>query len=133
MIAFVAPLLVRIGIPERLHRALAYVVLAVAAVLLVWWAVRTYDARVIERYDDKREAAASGAREKSAEERAADAMTGLIVSQERETAIAKAEASEAAKPPEARATVAPQNRALNCARLKQAGMTESAAYREVCQ
>jgi len=132
VIAFLAPWLIRIGIPERFHRAAMWAALALLAIAAVWIWFAVHDAAVIDRHEVKREAAASGARELSAEERSADAITGMLSAQERETAIAKAEESEAAKPPEARATLAPQAQALNCARLKQAGLTDSAAYREVC-
>jgi hypothetical protein len=132
VIALLAPLLLRIGIPARLHRWAVYAALALLTIALiaVWFA--RHDARVIERHENKREAAAAGATVKSAEERAVDALANQMSRDQREAAIAVAEASEVAKAPEARATVAPQNRALNCARLKQAGLTGDAAYRAAC-
>lgn len=87
----------------------------------------------IDNYERQVEAKASDARERSAEDRAQDAVNNLIAEQERETAIARAEASEAAKPPEQRAGLSPQELALNCARLKQSGLTGSAAYKELCR
>lgn len=120
------------ALPRGLKVALA--AFAVMALLGVVWAIwlGNHDSAVIERHEDKREAAAAGATVKSAEERAVDALANQMARDQREAAIAVAEASEAAKAPEARATVAPQNRALNCARLKQAGLTGDAAYRDKC-
>lgn len=137
MIGLIAPLLVRIGIPERLHRAVIWVALAaLCAVLVAWWFAR-HDAKVIERHEVKREASASDARELSAEERAADAMEGLIVEQARERDIAKAAASEAAKPPEQRAALPPTSVALNCNRLLRsysaAELAKMPAYQEKCR
>ncbi|TYC93060.1 hypothetical protein [Novosphingobium sp. BW1] len=87
----------------------------------------------IENYERQIEARANDARERSAEDRAQDAVTNLIAEQEREAAIAKAEASEAAKEPEKRAGLSPQEIALNCARLKQVKLTDSPAYKELCR
>ncbi|MED5545813.1 MAG: hypothetical protein VYD90_11230 [Pseudomonadota bacterium] len=87
----------------------------------------------IEDYERQIEARASDARERSAQDRAQDAVNNLIAEQEREAAIARAEASEAAKAPEQRAALSPQDLALNCARLKQAKLTDSPAYKEFCR
>lgn len=121
------------GLPAGIRRAALWIALALLTIALIWWWFARHDAKVIERYEDKREAAAATATVKSAEERAVDALANQMTRDQREAAIAIAEASEAAKAPEARATVAPQNRALNCARLKQAGLTGDAAYREACK
>ena len=133
MIALLIPIFIRWGFTQRLAKiaAWAVVVLTILAVLAVIKV--NYDSNVIERHEDKREAAAAGATVKSAEERAVDALANQMARDQREAAIAVAEVSEAAKAPEARATVAPQSRALNCARIKQAGLTGDAAYREACK
>lgn len=109
--------------------------LALIAAGALW--LHFHDAKVITTHEDARQAAATDATVKSAEERADDAVQGLIVEQARETAIAKAEASEAAKPIEQRAALPPTTIALNCARLLHAySSTELAkmpAYQEHCR
>lgn len=108
---------------------------AATAVLLgtaaaVW--LMMHDAKVIEKHEEKRKAAAAPALEKAAEERVTDAFVNQRLRDERDAAIQRAEAVEAAKPPQARATVAPQSRALNCERLRQAEMTADPIYKEWC-
>lgn len=121
------------GLPRGVKLVVATI--AAIALLVAVWAIclHFHDRAVITQHEDKREAAAAGATVKSAEERAVDALANQMSRDQREAAIAVAEASEAAKAPEARATVAPQNRALNCARLKQAGLTGNAAYQGMCK
>lgn len=68
----------------------------------------------------KQQAETADAGGRSAEERSDDAMQGTIASKARETEIAKAAASEQAKPPQQRATLPPTMIALNCERLRQA-------------
>ena len=136
MIGLIAPLLLRIGIPERLHRVVSYVALSVLTIVLLWWLVRQYDAAVIERHDQKRESAASAGREKSAEEAVVDAFTNLRERDERDHDIATAEASEAVKPPEARAAVPPTTLARRCRQFRQAYTAEQLAkmpeFKEKC-
>lgn len=130
-------LLLRLGIPERLHRAAMWAGLAVLCIALIWLWLNFHDAKVVEQHEDARQAAATDATVKSAEERADDAIQGLVVEQARETAIAKAEASEAAKPIEQRAVLPPTTIALNCARLlhaySSAELAKMAAYQEHCK
>lgn len=133
MIGLLAPLLLRIGIPERLHRWATYAALAVLTIALVWWWFARHDAKVIERHEGKREATAAKAEVKSAEERVVEAFENQRLRDQREAAIAKAEASEAAKPAEARSTLSAQDRALNCQRLRDAGLTGGAKFKELCR
>ena len=96
-----------------------------------------HDAKVVDQHETARQAAASGATVRSAEQRADDAVQGLIVEQAREMAIAKAEASEAAKPIEQRAVLPPTSLALNCDRLLRAyisaELAKMSAYQEKCK
>lgn len=137
MIGLVAPLLLRVGIPERLHRVVTWIALAILCVALIAWWFARHDAKVIERHEDKREAVASDARERSAEERADDAVQNILAEQEREKEIAQAAASEAAKPPEHRAALPPTSVALNCNRLLRsysaAELAKMPAYQEKCR
>lgn len=129
----------RAGIPERLQRIAAWAAIVAAilaivgAILLTWrlW-LGGHDKAVITTENAKVEQTASTAREKSADERVVDALANQIERSDREAAIAKAEAVEAAKPPAERATLPPTTLALNCARLKRAGLTGSDAYRDRC-
>lgn len=129
----IAPLLLRLGIPERLHRFVAYAALALIAIALIWWWFRAHDAKVIERHETKRTEASSAAAVKSADERVVDAFENQRLRDQRDAAIAKAEVAEAAKPAEARSTLSAQDVALNCARLRQAGLTGGARYKEMCR
>lgn len=125
------------GLPDGARRAALWIALALLTIALMWWFFRQHDAKVIERHEDKREAAANDARGRSAEERADDAIAGIIAEQARETEIAKAAASEAAKAPEARAALPPTTIALNCQRLRQsytaAELKNISAYQEKCR
>lgn len=112
MIALLAPILLRVGIPERLHRAALWIALALLTIALVWWFFRQHDAKVIERHEVKREAAASGAKERSAEDRANDAIINMINEREREDAIKAAPTGSAVSAPDLQ---------LNCLRLQRLG------------
>ncbi|WP_285020215.1 hypothetical protein [Novosphingobium sp. fls2-241-R2A-195] len=117
------------GVPEIVWPVLA-LALIVGGVIL--WD-RYDDAQVVEKINRERAAASAQAGVESAEDRADRVRIDLENKQARELAIARAEASEAAKAPEARSTVSAQDRALNCERLRQAGLTGGAKYRELCQ
>jgi len=109
-------------------------VLALAAIVggvLLW--DRWDDAQVVEKINRERAAASAQAGVESAEDRADRVRVDLENKQARELAIARAEASEAAKAPEARSTLSAQDRALNCERLRQAGLTGGAKYKELCR
>lgn len=140
MIGLILPLIVRMGVPERFQRLAAWagiVVGAIALAGLLWgaWSLWLDSVRddAVRAEQDKREAIAAEAGQQSAEERADAALKNVMAEQARETAIAKADASEAAKAPEARSTVSAQDRALNCDRLRQAGLTGGAKYKELCR
>lgn len=117
------------GLPE--------IVWWIAAALAIVAAAYAFDAfndrEAVEAADAKRAQASIPAVNQSAEERADDAIRNMLSEKDREAAIAKAEVAEAHKPPEARSTLSAQDRALNCARLRQAGLTSGPKYKELCQ
>lgn len=118
-------------------KALPEIVWWVAAALAIVAAAYAFDTfndrEAVEAADAKRAQASIPAVNQSAEERADDAIRNVLVEKEREAAIAKAEATEAQKSPEARSTISAQDRALNCTRLRQAGLTSGPKYKELCQ
>nr|WP_086491282.1 hypothetical protein [Novosphingobium panipatense] len=95
------------------------------------------NAAAIEQHDQARAAAGAAGREKSAEENVADAFENQRLRDQRDAAIAQAAATEAAKPPEARATTAPQALALNCAIAREdytaAELAKMSEYQEHCR
>jgi hypothetical protein len=117
------------GVPE-----IVWPVLALAAIFggVILWD-RYDDAQIVEKINRERAAASAQAGVESAEDRADRVRVDLENKQARELAIARAEASEAAKTPEERSTVSAQDRALNCERLQQAGLTGGAKYKELCR
>ena len=106
-------------------------VIALIVGVIVW--DRFDDRAAVEADRAETQARSMDARDRSAEERAQDAVNDLLAEQERQSAINRAAASETAKPPAARATVSPQDRALACIDLRNAGMTNGPKYREYCQ
>lgn len=106
--------------PEPLRKAAAWASIAVAAFALLWAAKAAYDASVIDDHETDRAVESMDAHNQSAEQRAIDAVVNIVAENERERAVAAAEASEAAKPVEQRAKLPPTTRALNCARMRQA-------------
>lgn len=93
-----------------------WILIASLAALVGFFVWNHFDnAAAIERHDEAREAAGAAGRTKSAEEAVADAFQNQRLRDQRDAAIADAAATESAKPPEARATTAPQGLALNCA------------------
>lgn len=117
------------GVPE-----IVWPILALALIVggvIVW--DRYDDAQVVEKINRDRAAASAQAGVESAEDRADRVRVDLENKQARELAIARAEASEAAKAPEVRSTLSVQDRALNCERLRQAGLTGGAKYKELCR
>lgn len=117
------------GVPEIVWPILALAV--IVGGVIIW--DRYDDAKVVEKINRERAAASAQAGVESAEDRADRVRVDLENNQARELAIARAEASEAAKAPEARSTVSAQERALNCERLRQAGLTGGAKYKELCR
>ena len=117
------------GLPEIVWPILALV--AIVGGVILW--DRIDDAQVVKEIEDKRALNSAKAGQQSAEDRSDAALRNIMSEQARETAIAKAEASEAAKPVEARSTLSAQDRALNCERLRQAGLTSGPNYRELCR
>ena len=117
------------GLPE-----VVWWIAAALAIVAAAYAFDTFnDREAVEAADAKRVQASIPAVNQSAEERADDAIRNVLAEKEREAAIAKAEVSEAQKAPEARSTVSAQDRALNCARLRQAGLTTGPKFKELCR
>lgn len=117
------------SLPEIVWPILAFA--AIVGGVILW--DRIDDAQVVKEIEDKRAITSAKAGQQSAEDRSDAALRNIMSEQARETAIAKAEASEAAKPVEARSTLSAQDRALNCDRLRQAGLTSGPNYRELCR
>lgn len=117
------------GLPE-----VVWWIAAALAIVAIAYAFDTFnDREAVEVADAKRAQASIPAVNQSAEERADDAIRNVMAEKDREAAIAKAEVSETQKVPEARSTVSAQDRALNCARLRQAGLTAGPKFKELCQ
>ena len=133
MIATIGTFLVaNLGIPERFKKIAAWVAIAIGAAILLTGAKLAYDASVIDDYEQDRSIRSIDARDRSAEDRAQDAINNVLAEMDRERAIAQAQASEAVKEADQRAGLSPQELALNCARLRQAGLTGEPSYKELC-
>ena len=122
--------------PEPLRKAAAWATVAVTVAAVLWGAKAAYDASVIGDHEERRTIRSIEARDASAEERAHDAIEGILADQQRQIAIAKAEAEEAAKPVEERAALPPTTKALNCKRMEQAftqaELAKMTAYQREC-
>jgi hypothetical protein len=133
----ILPLLAHLGIPDTLRKPVQYLVLALVAAGLIWAAVAAYNAAVIDRHEERRAVDQIPAIEKSAEERAIDAVTNIMAEKEREAEIDKVARDEAAKPPEARATLDPYATAAACTVLRQqhsaAVLAKLENYKEMCR
>ena len=114
-------------------------ILIAAALVLVGFLVWNHfdNAAAIEQHDRAREAAGAAGRERSAEEAVADAFENQRLRDRRDAEIAQAAATEAAKPPEMRATTAPQGLALNCEIAREdytsAELAKMPEYQEHCR
>jgi hypothetical protein len=121
----------------RLVKALpewAWWIAAILALIAAAFAFDFFNDRAaVAEADAKRVQASIPAVNQSAEERADDAIRNVMAEKEREAAIAKAELADAQRAPEERSTVSAQDQALNCARLRQAGLTDGQKYKELCQ
>lgn len=125
------------GVPEAIRKPLAWIALVVVAVALGVGLRAAYDASVIADHESDRTVDAIEAYDDSATTRAIDAVKNLRAEDTRGAAIEKAEATEKAKPPEARATVTPQTRAFLCASMReeytQRELSRMKAFQEYCQ
>lgn len=108
------------GLPEPLRRIAAWATVVVGVIALLWSAKAIYDASVIEGHETDRTITSMEQHNASAEQRAIDAVVNIAAENARESAVATAEASEAAKPASERAKLPPTTKALNCARMRQA-------------
>lgn len=96
----------------KLARGIAWAVVIVGALALLWGAKALYDASVIDRHEAEREAAAGEAREEAADERVADAIKNTRNEQELHDAIDNAPKG---------GELSPAARALACERLRKLG------------
>lgn len=115
-----------------------WILIGVALLVLGFLVWNHFDnAAAIEQHDQARKAAGAAGRERSAEEAVADAFENQRLRDQRDTEIAQAAAIEAAKPPAARATTAPQGLALNCAIAREdytpAELAKMPEYQEHCR
>lgn len=116
----------------------AWILIASVAALVGFLVWNHFDnAAAIEQHDQAREAAGAAGRQQSAEEAVTDAFQNQRLRDQRDAAIARAAATESAKPPEARATTAPQVLALNCAIAREdytpAELAKMPEYQEHCR
>jgi len=143
MIGLAMNLAAFLRVPHRLQAAFAWLALIGAGVLLAWgaaWAVSEWldarEARAVRAELEAQDARAATNRVQSAEERGIGAIERHIAKGKRVEAVADVVATEAAKPPAERATLAPQIRAFNCAVMREdytpAELARMAAYREAC-
>lgn len=108
---------------------------ALAGAALLW--LHMHDTKVVQQSDAQRTVQALPALDTAAQDRAIDAVANITAANAREAAITTADATEAAKPPEDRATLPPTTLALNCARLRRAysaaQLAKIPAYQEHCR
>lgn len=112
MIALLAPLLLKVGIPAKLHKAalIGAAVVALVAAFLIWLAL--HDRAVVNRHEAEREIAAGEARETAADERVADTITNTRNEEDLHDAIDTAPTG---------GTLSPAAHALACERLRKLG------------
>ena len=125
---FLIPLLTSWGVPEKLRQPLQWLAVTVALGLLLWTGKSIYDASVIEQYETERQGDAIKAYDGAAEQRAADAITGILEDKARVDAINAAPSG---------GVLPPTTLALNCKRMEQAytarELAKMSAYQEVCR
>lgn len=115
MIAFLLPLLARVGVPEPLRKIVGYASLVIAIVALLGLVKCSYDRSLIRQHDAEITAETvkkdSAAKEEAAVERATDTAAINQAEKERSDAINK---GPAVKP-------SPASIRHNCERLRRAG------------
>lgn len=137
MIGFLVANLVPQFVPENLRKAAAWAIIAVAAVALLasGWAI--LKSSIISDHEKDRAVKAIDARDKSAEDRADDAVRNILSEKDREARIAEAALKEAAKPETEHVKLPPTTVAANCERLEKAysasELAKIPAYKELCQ
>lgn len=131
MISFLVAKFAAWGLPEPVRKLAAWATLVVVALAILATAKAAYDAAVIEDHEAERAVESMETHNVSAEQRAIDAVVNIAAENEREAAIARAEASEAA------AALPATTKALNCARMRQAypsaDLAKMPAYQENCR
>lgn len=112
MTTFLFPLLVKLGVPEKLRAPLQWALVAAAGVLAFLAARALYDASVVEEYEEKRAIRSIEARDQAAEERAQDTVRTTLAEKEMHDVIDSAPKGGA---------LSPAARALACERLRRRG------------
>jgi hypothetical protein len=120
MIELVA-LLVRLGLPERLARLVAWPAIVLAALLALVALKGCYDRTVIERHTAKVEARAAAARDRAADQRGRDAVIDAANEKDLHDAIQRAPAG---------GELSPAAHALACERLRKLGRVPTACRHE---
>lgn len=110
-------LFARWGVPESLRRPFGWLVVAVALIALLWGLKGCYDDALIVDHEAEREAAASGARETAADQRASDTLTNAKNEEDLHNAIDAAPKG---------GMLSPAALALNCERLRKLGRIPAA-------
>jgi hypothetical protein len=111
IMAFLTAHFARWGVPQRFREPLAWITLILAAIALLASMKALYDASVIDDHETERAVRSIDARDKAAEDRAADTIANSQAERERNDAIAKASDG----PP------SDADRMLNCQRLRHLG------------
>lgn len=106
-------LFARWGVAERFRKPLGYLTALIVAIALLSLLRAIYEHHVIARHDEKIAAAASGARERSAEEAATDTIINTRNEKDLHDAIDKA--------PPGDGRITPAAHALACERLRKIG------------
>lgn len=100
------------GLPEPVRRVAAWATVIAAACALLFAAKAAYDASVIDDHEQDKAVQTIDALDRSAEDRAVDAIKNMIDEKEREDAIKSAPTGDALSDADLR---------LNCLRLKALG------------
>jgi hypothetical protein len=100
------------GLPEPIRRVAAWTTVIAAACAILWAAKAAYDASVVNDHERDKAITTIDALDRSAEDRAVDAIKNMIDEKEREDAIKSAPTGDALSDADLR---------LNCMRLKALG------------
>lgn len=136
MIALIVKQLAAWGLPEPLRKAAAWASVAVAIALFFGAIYAGIRRDAVNDHEAAKTADSIEAIDTAAAQRANDIVRNIAQEQARADAINGADRIEQAKPPEARATLPPQAKALACKQLEAAyserELSRMDAYRENC-
>ena len=128
IIAWITSQLAGLNVPQRLREPLAWVMIALTALAILWAGYEAWKAVVIRDHETERMTDAIQAYDGAAEQRAADVITGILEDKARVDAINAAPSG---------GVLPPTTRALNCERFRQAysarELAKMPAYNEVCK